>query len=75
MVGYTCELCDPVKTFNRRDNLKCHVKEVHQKEKRYQCGICQMTFARKGDKEEHLKLCSYKAGSGLQKIEFTPIQI
>ena len=73
MVGYTCEICDPVKMFTRRNNLKRHVKQVHEKETQYQCGICKMEFARKAHKEDHLKSCSYKADLG--KIEFTPIYV
>ena len=68
---YNCELC--VKTFTRRADLRRHVKQVHDKEKRYQCGIWEMEFAQKTPKEEHLKTCSYKASSG--KIEFTPIRV
>ena len=75
MAGYTCERCDPVKAFTRRADLRRHVKQVHQKEKHYHCGICQREFTRKAHNEEHLKVCSYKAGSGRRKIEFTPIQI
>ena len=73
MSDYTCEICDPVKTFTRRADLKRHVKQVHEKEKRYKCGICQREFARKAHKEEHLKSCSYKADAG--KIEFTPVYV
>ena len=61
--------------FTRRDNLRRHVKEVHVKEKRYQCGICKMGFAQKTHKEEHLKTCLYKTGAGRRKIEFTPIRV
>ena len=68
---YTCEICDPVKTFTRGVDLRRHVKQVHEKEKHYQCGICKKEFARKAHKEEHLKRCSYKTGAG--KIEFTPV--
>ena len=73
MKEYTCEICDPVKMFTLRSNLKRHVKQVHGKEKQYQCGICKMEFARKAHKEEHLKRCSYKAGVGM--IEFTPVHV
>ena len=75
MGDYTCEICDPVKTFTRRADLKRHVKQVHEKEKRYKCGICQKEFARKAHKDFHHQVCLYKVNSGHCKIEFTPVHV
>ena len=49
------------RSFTRADNLCSHVRTVHRKDKKYECGICQKKFSRYNHKVMHLRKCSKKS--------------
>ncbi|XP_050359594.1 zinc finger protein 62-like [Nymphalis io] len=63
-----CKECG--KTFMSPQNLKIHIRSVHDKERNYQCNVCGMRFFTKADQKRHgtkhedVKLfsCSYCEG-------------
>ena len=50
----TCEQCG--KTFQKKNKLNRHVKEVHSEEKLYQCEVCEAQFKRNSHLTRHKKL-------------------
>ena len=55
-IGYTCQNCG--KTFNVRHNLLQHIREVHEKENKFDCPICKKCFNTKRSRDRHAKTCN-----------------
>ena len=55
------------KVFTMKKNLNHHIRTVHDKVKKHECGICSKKFSRKQNKELHIKTCSISVGMGLSK--------
>ncbi|XP_055710216.1 gastrula zinc finger protein XlCGF57.1-like [Phlebotomus papatasi] len=53
---WSCDSC-PLK-FKRRDNLKDHIKTVHQRVKDYQCTLCKKCFSAAKSLKYHLMIHS-----------------
>ena len=74
MGEFKCQTCKQV--FTLKKNLRCHVREVHGKQKKHECGICKKKFARKNDKNMHRRRCSLNIGKQLRgtkvDLDFTP---
>ena len=51
-VCYVCSF-----TFSNEKNLKRHIKEVHKKEQKYQCGTCGHFFSRETSVKIHEESC------------------
>ncbi len=51
---YSCDKCE--KTFDRRDNLKRHVKQRKEKPQNYSCDICEKTFSQKFNLKVHRQI-------------------
>ena len=64
---FNCNECE--KTFNRNDNLKQHIRHVHEKLKPHQCAICSKSFSRKQLKDYHVRTCSRKVTSSIEQSE------
>lgn len=50
---HECKVC--LKCFSTNNNLKRHIKDVHDKLKQYECIICKNTFAQKTGLISHLE--------------------
>ena len=48
-----CKIC--MKIFNRKDNLKQHIKSVHERKKPHKCEKCSRQFAQKSHLSKHQK--------------------
>ena len=84
MASLTCIWDGCGRSFTRVDNLCSHVRTVHRKDKKYECGICQKRFSRYSHKVMHLRTRSSKVtvGGGINKrkiyektktsLKFTP---
>ena len=44
--------------FTKKGNLIRHIRNVHNKEKKHECGVCQKKFSRKQNRNLHEKRCS-----------------
>ena len=53
---YKCEICD--KEFNKNDELKKHIKNVHDIVNEHHCNICQKRFKIQSKLTLHIKNCS-----------------
>ena len=72
MGEFKCDTCKEV--FKFKKNLRRHVREVHGKQKKHECGICKKRFGRKKHKDMHLRTCSRRVTSPMQKnLDFTPV--
>ena len=72
MAEFKCQTCKEM--FRWKKNLRCHVREVHGKQKKHECGICKKRFGRKNDKRVHLRTCSRRVSSSMQTdLDFTPV--
>ena len=49
-----CTLCK--KSFASKQNLKCHIKNVHDKVKDFNCDSCDKTFGRSTELKSHKTL-------------------
>ena len=55
--GVKCVLCG--KEFSKKSNFEIHLRNVHQKEKKYKCDQsdqCEASFAKKFELAAHIKL-------------------
>lgn len=55
---YTCDLCK--QTFNLKNHLIKHVKEVHEKSETSTCDICKKVYSNEKTLKTHLRLHSLK---------------
>ena len=71
---FNCQTCE--QKFKRKGNLNQHVRQVHEKQKKYECGICKKKFARKAYKNMHLRRCSLNIGKKIRgnkvDLDLTP---
>ena len=51
--SFKCEICDY--SSSKKDNLKKHVANVHEKKKPFVCKICDKRFSEKARMTEHVK--------------------
>ena len=60
-----CKTCK--KIFTLKKNLLQHQRTVHEKRKKYECGICQKRFSRKSHKDMHIRICSRRVSRPVTK--------
>ena len=56
-----CELCS--KSFKERSVLLRHIREVHNKEKSYECQKCLKPFSRQWNRNQHATHCNSNVGT------------
>ena len=52
-MGFPCKTCK--RTFERKDNLQSHIREVHEGVRAYACDFCDKSCSRKANLEVHLR--------------------
>ena len=52
-VGYSCRICG--QDFTLKENMKGHIRRVHEKLEKFECKLCTKTFTAKQYFDKHVK--------------------